>query len=366
MPAKNVTVTGTFSINKYKLVYKVDGTNYKSYNVEYGAAITPEAAPTKEGYTFSGWSEIPKKMPAKDVTVTGSFTVKKYKLIYKVDGNEFKSYEVEYGASITPEAAPTKEHYTFSGWSEIPEKMPAKNVTVTGTFSINKYKLKYKVDDTDYKSYNVEYGAAITPEAAPTKEGYTFSGWSEIPEIMPAKDVAVTGSFTVNKYKLIYKVDGTDYKSFNVEYGAVITPVAAPTKEGYTFSGWSEIPEKMPAKDVTAKGSFTVNKYKLVYKVDGTDYKSYNVEYGAAITPEAAPTMEGYTFSGWSEIPSTMPAKNVTVTGSFKETTGMISVIDDSPGVLIYDMQGRRIGHLQKGLNIIRTSDGKTKKVIGK
>ena len=317
MPGKDVTITGTFSINKYKLIYRVDGTDYKTYEIGYGSTITPEGAPTKEGYTFSGWSEIPETMPAKDVTVTGTFAINKYKLIYKVDGVDYKTYEVEYGASITPEAVPTKEGYTFSGWSEIPKTMPAKDVTVTGTFIVNKYKLIYKVDGSDYKTYEIEYGSTITPEGAPTKEGYTFSGWSEIPETMPAKDVTVTGTFSINKYKLIYKVDGVDYKTYEVEYGASITPEAVPTKEGYTFSGWSEIPKTMPAKDVTVTGTFNVNKYKLIYKVDGADYKTYEVEYGATITPEAAPTNEGYTFSGWSEIPKTMPAHDVTVTGTF-------------------------------------------------
>ena len=73
--------------------------------------------------------------------------------------------------------------------------MPAHDVTVTGTFSINKYKLVYKVDDEEYKSCDVEYGAPITPEAYPEKETYKFSGWSEIPETMPAKDVTITGTF---------------------------------------------------------------------------------------------------------------------------------------------------------------------------
>ena len=52
----------------------VDGTLYKEYSIEEGSAIIPEPAPTKDGYTFSGWSEIPETMPAHDVTVTGSFT----------------------------------------------------------------------------------------------------------------------------------------------------------------------------------------------------------------------------------------------------------------------------------------------------
>ena len=329
MPAKDVTVTGTFTINKYKLIYMVDGVEYKTCEIEYGATITPEAAPTKEGYTFSGWSEIPSIMPAKDVTVTGTFTVNKYKLIYMVDGVEYKTYEIEYGASITPEAEPTKEGYSFSGWSEIPSTMPANDVTVTGTFSKGAYKLTYIVDGEVYKTISYDFGATITPEAEPTKEGYTFSGWSEIPETMPAKDVTVTGTFTINKYKLIYKIDGQDYKSYEIEYGASITPEAEPTKEGYTFSGWSEIPETMPAKDVTVTGTFTINKYKLIYMVDGVEYKTYEIEYGASITPEAEPTKEGYSFSGWSNIPSTMPANDVTVTGTFTKGAYKLTYIVD-------------------------------------
>ena len=72
-----------------------------------------------------------------------------------------------------------------SGWKDFV------NITESGL-----YKLTYLIDNEFYKSYELEYDAAITPEAAPTKEGYTFSGWSEIPETMPAYDVTVTGTFT--------------------------------------------------------------------------------------------------------------------------------------------------------------------------
>lgn len=58
----------------YSLIYMVDGEEYKTVQLAEGDAITPEANPTKDGYTFSGWSEIPETMPAHDVTVTGTFT----------------------------------------------------------------------------------------------------------------------------------------------------------------------------------------------------------------------------------------------------------------------------------------------------
>ena len=258
-PWKNFGTIVEMPTAKYIISYYIDGVLYKTYEMEEGETITPEAIPTKEGYLFSGWSDTPSMMPAKDVTVTGTFTINKYKIVYMVDDENYKSNEVEYGATITPEANPSKEGYTFSGWSDIPETMPANDVTVTGSFTINKYNLTYKVDDENYKSSEVDYSAAITPEAEPTKEGYTFSGWSEIPETMPANDVTVTGSFTITKYNLTYKVDDENYKSIEVEYGATITPEAEPTKEGYTFSGWSEIPETMPANDVAVTGTFSLS-----------------------------------------------------------------------------------------------------------
>ena len=424
MPSGDVTVTGSFSVNNYKLTYTLDGEEYKTAEVDYGTALTPEEAPVKEGYTFSGWSTIPETMPANDVTITGTFTVNKYKLTYMVDGEEYKASEVDYGTAITAEAVPTKEGYTFSGWSEIPSTMPASDVAITGTFTVNKYKLTYMVDGVEYKSYEVEFGASITPEASPANEGQTFSGWSEIPSTMPANDVVITGTFSDNSYKLTYMVDGEVFKSSHVEYGSTITPETPPTKEGYTFSGWSVIPETMPASDVTISGTFTPNKYKLTYTVDGVEYKTAEVDCGAAITPEDNPTKEGYTFSGWSEIPKTMPASDVTVSGTFTINTYMITYMVDnalltteevtygstitppaspkegyeitwnshpttmpaydvtiygsyiSTGIngiyaeesdkKVYTPDGKRIQSPKKGMNIIRMSDGTLKKVVVK
>ncbi len=241
----------------------------------------------------------------------------KYDIVYKVDNEDYKTESVAYGTEIIPPSVAKKEGYTFSGWSEVPETMPNHDVVVTGTFSINSYTLTYQLDGEVYKSTSVVYGAAITPEDALSKEGYTFSGWSEIPETMPARDVVVTGSFSVNSYNLIYKVDGEEYKTSSVAYGTKLTSEPAPSKEGYTFSGWSEIPETMPAKDVVVTGSFTIGSYTLTYKVDGEDYKTAIVVYGTPLTPEAEPTKEGYIFSGWSEIPETMPGKDVVISGYF-------------------------------------------------
>ncbi|MBR5052889.1 MAG: InlB B-repeat-containing protein [Bacteroidaceae bacterium] len=319
MPAEDVTVTGSFIINQYTIIFNTDGGDpIESITQDYGSTITPPENPTKEGYTFIGWEpDIPETMPGNNLTCVAQWKVNSYTITYIVDGNVYKSDSIAYGSEITPEPAPVKEGYTFSGWTYIPATMPTADVIVMGTFTINSYTLTYIVDGEEYKTSTVVYGSEITPEEEPTKEGYTFSGWSEIPETMPAEDVVVTGSFIVNNYTLTYIVDGEEYKTDSIAYGTAITPEEEPTKEGYTFSGWSEIPETMPAEDVTVTGSFTINQYLLTYVIDGEEYKSYEVDYNTALTPEPAPTKKGMTFSGWGEIPETMPAHDLTLTGTY-------------------------------------------------
>ena len=150
-----------------------------------------------------------------------------------------------------------------------------------------------------------------------------------------------------------------------IEVGEETTLTATPVPE-YTFSGWSEVPATMPAEDVTVTGSFSVNKYTLTYTVDGEVYKTYEVEYGTGIEAEAEPEKEGYTFSGWSEVPATMPAHDVTVTGSYTLVDGIQDIMEDEQGAEIYTINGIQIKNLQKGLNIIRTNTGNVKKVFVK
>ena len=394
MTAENITIKALWTINSYKLTYKVDGEGYKQYDVEYNASITPEAAPEKEGYTFSGWSEIPTTMPANDVEVTGTFTVNQYKVTFIVDGEVVKEETLDFGTTITAPENPTKVGHTFTGWTpavdttvpshdvtytaqfavnqytitfdtdggseitpvtqdyntavtapsdptktgytftgwdkEIPTTIPAEDITIKALWTINRYKLTYKVDGEVYKQYDVEYNASITPEAAPEKEGYTFSGWSEIPATMPANDVEVNGTFTINQYKVTFIVDGEIIKQETLDFGSAIIAPEDPTKVGHMFIGWNPVVDAVvPSHDVIYTAQFTINKYKLIYKVDGEKYKEYEVEYSATIIPEAYPKKEGHTFSGWSEIPSTMPANDVEVTGTFTINQYKVTFIVD-------------------------------------
>ena len=296
----DVDLTAEFAPNVYRIVYMLDGEVYKTESYAYGSAVTAIAAPVKDGYTFSGWIGLPATMPAKDVTVVGSFVTNGYTITYVVDGEVYKTLVYEYGSTIVAEPIPTKEGYTFSGWSGLPATMPANDVTVSGSFTINKYLVTFKIGDTVVSSESLEYGTAIVAPEAPEKEGHTFNGWGKVAETVPAHDVTYEGSYSVNSYTLTYMVDGEKYWEGTVAYGTALTALEAPTKEGHTFSGWSGLPATMPANDVTVNGSFTIERYTVTfYDWDGTVLKVETVAWGQAATPPADPTREGYTFIGW-------------------------------------------------------------------
>ncbi len=310
----------TYEPQTYKLTYIIDGEEFKSFSYKEGATITPEEAPTKEGYTFSGWSEIPATMPAHDVTVTGTFTINKYKLTYMVDGEIYKSYDVEFGATITPEPAPTKEGYNFSGWSEIPATMPAHDVTVTGTFTI--------VDPVTItaKSYSRKYGEA-NPTFEYTSEGATLTGTPEITceatvtspvgeypiviskgTVTNYNDHYVNGVLTITKAPLTitakdYTIkQGDALPTFEAEYAgfknnetnSVLTtqPTIRTTATSASEPGTYEITISGASAtnyDITyVKGTLTITKADEVV----VTAKSYSRKYG-----EANPTFE-YTTSG--------------------------------------------------------------------
>lgn len=157
-------------------------------------------------------------------------------------------------------------------------------------------------------------------------------------------------------------VDNIVYKSYKLWEEEKILPEDEPTKEGHTFNGWSEIPETMPAKDVTVTGTFTVNKYKITYMIDNEVYKVVEYEYGATITPEPQPEGD-YSSFVWIGLPETMPAKDIVVQASY-EVSGIIELMVSQGKARIFSPSGKAIGKLQKGLNIVVLSDGTIRKMV--
>lgn len=148
----------------------------------------------------------------------------------------------------------------------------------------------------------------------PTREGYVFLGWTRtkdgnVAEFAPGssyrdnEDATLYAVWSANEHIITYVVDGETYSVQSCDYGAVIEAISEPEKEGYTFSGWSEIPVTMPDNDVTITGSFAINTYSVIFDMNN-DYSIFNeqvIEHGSMATvPSNTPVLDGYSFVGWS------------------------------------------------------------------
>ena len=320
MPAEDVTIYGSFAVNKYLVTFKIGDEVIASDSLEYGVTIVAPEAPEKEGYTFNAWENMPQTVPANDVVIKGLYTANEYLLAFVIDGALYEMHKVKCDEKIEAFETEEREGYTFI-WENWIDKMPAKDYTIRGKYVPNKYGITYIVDGETIQNDSVEYGTVIVLPGEPIKEGYTFSGWSEAPETMPAEDVTISGFFTVNKYLVTFVIDDEVIASDSLEYGASIVAPIAPEKEGHTFNGWGEVAETVPAEDITYYGSYSVNSYLLSYVVDGETVQSDSVAYGSTIVALEEPTKEGHTFSGWGEVPETMPAEDVVISGFFTVNT---------------------------------------------
>ena len=334
------TINGKATFCNFYVRFVCEGEVVSESFQRAGTAIVQPTMPEREGYTFSGWDGVPELSPEEDVVYTGEYKANEYKVDYLVDGVLFATDSLTYGSDIVLRDEPAaREGHTFSGWSEAPATMPAHDITIEGSFIVNSYAIIYKVDGDVWAVDSVAYGSDIVLRDEPVKEGHTFGGWSEAPATMPANDVTIEGSFTINSYAITYKVDGDVWAVDSVAYSSDIVLRDEPVKEGHTFGDWSEAPATMPAHDITIEGSFTVNSYTVTYLVDGEEYASYTVEYGAAIPVPENPTKEGYIFEGWTAIPDTMPAEDIVIEAIFIVDTGIISLHDGKPKD-IYSLSG--------------------------
>ena len=199
-------------------------------------------------------------------------------------------------------------------------------LTLFPVWNTNKYTITFDTaGGSEIAPITQDYGSVITAPADPTREGYTFIGWDrEVPETMPAENMTVTAQWEINQYTITFDTNGgSEIAPITQDYGTVITAPEAPTREGYTFIGWDkEIPTTMPAENMTVTAQWEINQYTITFDTaGGSEIAPITQDYGTAITAPADPTREGYTFIGWDmEIPTTMPAENITLKARWKDT----------------------------------------------
>ena len=299
-----------WEINRYTITFDTaGGSEIAPITQDYGTNITAPANPTRKGYTFKGWDkEIPETMPAENITVKAQWEINRYTITFDTaGGSEIAPITQDYGTNITAPANPTRKGYTFKGWDkEIPETMPAENITVKAQWEINQYTIAFDTNGgSEIATITQDYGTEITAPADPTRKGYTFKGWDkEIPETMPAENITVKAQWEINQYTIAFDTNGgSEIAPITQDYGTEITAPDNPTREGYTFIGWDrDIPEIMPAENITVTAQWEINRYTITFDTaGGSEIAPITQDYGTNITAPADPTREGYTFIGWDK-----------------------------------------------------------------
>ena len=321
-----------YSRNQYTVTYA--NTDLEPDTYYYGATVVART-PEKAGHTFLGWEEeVPATMPANNVVLTAKWdelpaNYDAYNIA--VEAANAKKAEADYDKKYTADtraALDTALDEDVSG-----KKLSEQHIVDAQTAKINAaveglklmtYNAEFYVDNELYRTVATEVGAQIVAPEAPTKEGYTFTGWNPEVGVMGVEDVRFDAKFSAGTvgYKVETYVMGLDgnYGDAAIEDKSATTgetvSVTPETREGFTVADNSVLSGTVLADgSLVLKVYYSRNQYKL--SVDGAETDVY---YGAALNVAEPAAREGWTFTGWNvEIPATMPAEDLTLVSQWNE-----------------------------------------------
>lgn len=343
--ASNMTLTAQWKRNevkKYTVAFDTaDGTSIDPQTIRDGGKVSKPDDPTREGYEFKGWTlngvDYDFTAPVKaDLVLTAVWTPvkpKTYTITFDTDGGTVvPSQTVKDKGTATEPTAPTKTGYEFKGWL-----LDGKTYDFT-TPVTKDVTLKAKWEKTKVESYTVAFNSAEGSEVAsqtveqgktavkpddPTREGYTFLGWYA-GDAAYDWDTPVTGNLIltaswkkheepkpVTHTVSFYTDGGNTVAQQTVNDGETVTVPDTPTKNGYTFSGWTLNGEpydfNLPVTaDITLKATWVENqkpqpkRHTVTFDTTGgSEIGQQTVDEGEKAIQPANPTREGYDFQGW-------------------------------------------------------------------
>ena len=340
--AINAAVKGLEKMT-YNATFYVDGEEYRVVPTKVGEQIVAPEAPSKQGYTFTGWTPEVGTMGIEDVSFnavfsagTVAYTVETY--VMDVNGNygdaaiENKSATTGETVSVTPEA---REGFSVAAESVLSGEVKADGSLVLKVYySRNQYKLT-----VDGNVTNVYYGAAISVSEPAAREGYTFAGWDrDVPETMPASDVTLVSQWNEND---------ADYTAYNAAKAAAEAKQAeANFDKTYTAESRQALADAL-AKDVSGKkytqqgevdaatkaindavAALEVMTYNAIFTVDGAQYEVVPTKVGEQIVAPKDPAKEGYVFKGWDKEVGKMGVEDITFAAQFEEASGIAYTVE--------------------------------------
>ena len=295
----NVVVSAKWEPTTYTIDFDTNGglptLSSIDYTIESDSFTLQEI--TKAGYTFDGWYNGETKVTEittgtyGNMTLVAKWTADLYTISYDLaDGvnspENPTSYTIESGLITLKD--PTRVGYTFVGWYNGEQLVTTidsntlENISLTAKWTVNSYKLTFDVDG-NLTEKTFKYGESVTAIENPTKVGHTFAGWSkELPVKMPANDLYVSATWTVNSYDITYDLAGginnsENPTSYTIESGLIT--LKNPTREGYTFLGWYNGGQLVTIIDSNTLENITLTaKWKITTDHEGTEVDPYSVD----------------------------------------------------------------------------------------
>lgn len=279
-----------------------------------GEKVEKQSNPTKEGYTFLAWEPtLPEKFPAKNISVKATWEAEKpsYTITLDLDGGilnpaiKNNMLTGKEGEEVKKPNNPTKKGYTFLAWEPpLPEKFPAKNLSVKATWEEYKPKISIKgderIDPSSYSYETVNYAAT----------------WSEIKETIKKK----VGELTLlSKYQKDYEKYRLCLNDKNATIIASIDPDGTiddkPDFDDHSFTEDSVI--------------YVVTNYNK-FRIEKGTLKGYtgNQPSGTIYIPDGVTSIEEFAFQDCGSLTSiTLPSSLTSIANrAFKDCSGLTSI----------------------------------------
>ncbi|MCF6376363.1 InlB B-repeat-containing protein [Nocardioides KLBMP 9356] len=232
-------------------------------------------------------------------------------------GSAVQGQDVVSGENATTPPAPTRAGYTFTGWydgdSAYSFSTPVTAAKqLTAHWVVSTYQVTFdSAGGSAVAPQSIEHGSQVSEPTPPIRPGYTFDGWRNGATPWDFTS-AVTGattltaSWTRNNYLVTFDTDGGPaVEPQTVPYGDVVVAPTDPTRAGHTFVGWFDGATPWDFTSAvtgatTLTASWTRNNYLVTFDTDGGPaVEPQTVPYGDAALEPADPTWTGHTFLGW-------------------------------------------------------------------
>lgn len=172
-----------------------------------------------------------------------------YNVIFDADGGKAVEAQRVEEDSFAVEPATTKVGYDFVEWNYDFANPITDNKIIVASWKAREYTINYdaKGGDVENRTTKVIYDKTYELEDA-TRRGYTFKGWLYNGEVFEdgtwrlTNDITLEATWEINTYNIEYdldggKVDGVNPAEYTVESDSIT--LVNPTRNGYTFTGWT-------------------------------------------------------------------------------------------------------------------------------